>query len=136
MTAQVINKAWGTDSLLFDLGSVHVHHLQVAKDGYSSVHYHSLQNNRLNVIKGNLTVEIFNGNSLDYHVLWPGDYLDIAPNLVHRFITESGAEVIEHCWPWPEPDDIVRMLDGGIGELPDFAYLNFQAGHDFGFEFA
>lgn len=116
-------KVWGKTRLVYADRSVEIHHATVDRRSYCSCHFHRYKYNRFYVLKGELTVHVYDGDgaptrpSRSYTV--PAGFMfDTNPGHWHRF--ESGDETLELIEIYWAPDvfsgDIERLDVGGRGD--------------------
>lgn len=121
-------KVWGSTEVLQDHPMFSIHRLHILRDGHCSFHYHRRKWNGFMVIAGSLVIEEDMGQhygdvggpyaNVDRTVLRAGEYMAVRPGVTHRFVNESGDEVVamECYWPDVLSDDIARLDVGGVME--------------------
>lgn len=115
-------KLWGWTETLSTHELHTAHRVDIRAGGYSSRHKHEGKWNGFHCIRGTLLVEVFvkGHQQVEHHLLQPGDSFQVNAGLVHRMSAPSGpVTAIETYWPtarsgWVDPDDIVRLDEGGI----------------------
>jgi tellurite resistance-related uncharacterized protein len=115
-------KAWGATKCLVRGNNFEVHELHAKKGGFSSRHQHRKWN-RFHVMAGKLKVEEFtppaesNGRPVFVadRILDQGDFYEVAPEKIHRFVALEDSHVLEVYWQVAiDPNDIRRFDEGGL----------------------
>lgn len=109
-------KVWGSTRLLLNNPFVEFHHLKIEPGRRCSLHLHRYKANAFMVFSGRLWIEVVkNSYALtDITELGPGDFMVVAPNEKHRFVTkDEPCEAVEFYFPQGNGDDIVRDDVGG-----------------------
>lgn len=121
-------KAWGSTETLFDHPLFTVHRLLIVPDSRCSFHYHRRKFNGFMVLDGELVIEEDMGrhygdiggpyDHVDRTVLRPGQFMAVRPGVTHRFVNESGRDVLAMECYWPDilGEDIARLDVGGVME--------------------
>lgn len=112
-------KVWGATRLVLSNPFCEVHHIKIAPNSRCSLHLHHFKANGFLVFSGRLFIEaVKNSYALvDVTELGPGDFMVVAPNEKHRFVTkDEPCEAVEFYFPQANGDDIVRDDVGGKAE--------------------
>jgi len=115
-------KCWGVVAHIFCSEHAAVSVLRVNKGFRCSRHLHRQRNNLFTVISGKVIIEQWwpsdDGCALREDVLSPGDTLQVASGIEHRFRVLESGEMVEVYWPEFDGDkvsieDIERADEGG-----------------------
>lgn len=109
----VEQKIWGETDTLESNHAVSIHRA-VIKAGYRcSKHIHKHRFNGFYVESGKLRIRVWDGDE-QVHVLEAGQYLSIAPGVLHRFECVQDTVLLEIYWVGPvDLNDIEREDIGG-----------------------
>lgn len=100
--------------------------IHVVPGGYCSIHYHERKSNLFIVRQGILRVIRYARTQWgeiaieDYHDLSPSDIINVEPMRLHMFFALTECEAVEmYLGDTVDPDDIVRLEEGGRVQLHD-----------------
>lgn len=112
--AVLAGKIWGSTQLIDEHAFGSFHRAEVKAGFCCSRHHHATKWNGFFVESGVLNIRLYQPNGIeDVTQLLPGDYLKVAPGVVHRFECEEDCVLFETYWPSLSHDDIVRVDVGG-----------------------
>ena len=109
-------KVWGETACVIRHPVFSVHHIRVWPGGYCSVHRHAHRVNLFHVLSGELVVHTWSCMT-DRPVttlLRSGEQCAVPAGMYHKFLSGTGADVLEIYYPiLPQDDDIERITEGG-----------------------
>jgi len=107
---QVIEKPWGKEEVVEMNDKYMMKKLTMWKGHRCSLQYHNIKKETIYVLEGAL--QITQGptqESLEARVFGPGEYITLAPGIVHRMEAVEDSVYLEASTP--EMDDVVRLSD-------------------------
>ena len=112
-------KVWGVAQHIFSSPHCAVSILETKKGAYCSRHKHLSRVNRFVVCTGSIDVVEYDDAQTETKRkrLEPGDVLDVAANVFHRFEVNESGLVVEVYWPASKFDEVqltdIHRLDVG-----------------------
>jgi mannose-6-phosphate isomerase-like protein (cupin superfamily) len=114
-------KIWGHTNEIFDANNVEIHRISTVKGTKCSRHKHISKWNKFFVESGKLAIDIWKPYGLvDRTILGPGEFCDVEPGLVHRFLVLEDTIAYEIYWVSLDANDIVREDSGGLMKPDDY----------------
>ena len=115
-----VKKVWGHTTELFRNNTTSVHYIEIDKGGYCSEHRHKQKSNIFFMIEGNLQIDFWDINSVEYSIYLPSDigYKNhvILPNTWHTFKAVTDVKCMEIYEYLYDGVDIERRREGGMDE--------------------
>jgi mannose-6-phosphate isomerase-like protein (cupin superfamily) len=121
----VVEKRWGQLESVYCDRQMELVRITTCRGGYSSLHLHRAKDNAFWVIRGCLQVSVYSKPGIKDFYLTPKDELLTVPaGVMHRFLaheSETIAYELYRALPGHrlDPDDIVRMDEGGVMALTE-----------------
>jgi mannose-6-phosphate isomerase-like protein (cupin superfamily) len=104
----IIQKPWGTTTLIFDSQNLHIYSAIINKNGASSRHYHKYKNNIFYVQRGMVSITLWSENTTETKFLNEGDIIDIPKGQWHQFFANEESIVLEVYYSRIDHEDIIR----------------------------
>ena len=102
-------KPWGYE-LLWAHTDKYVGKLLHIDAGHAlSKQYHQVKDETILVLKGQLTLEIGDGDTAETLIMNPDDTFHVTPGTIHRFVANQSVDLVEVSTP--ELGDVVRLED-------------------------
>lgn len=118
----VLKKNWGYVRTVHFGPHAQIDFLEIEAGGFSSKHCHQTKFNEFFLVSGRMLIHFYKSRSdatSRTQLLLPGSKLIVPPNIWHRFEAPERCVLIETYWSETlNPEDIVRVDQGGIGTLP------------------
>jgi len=106
-------KVWGETRLVTRNAALELHEITFKAGAVCSEHKHLRKWNGFMVLSGVMLVRVWQESGLvDETVLRAGEYMEVAPGLVHQFEGVEDGRALEVYWAALEWDDIVRRTVG------------------------
>ena len=106
-------KVWGETRLVTRNAALELHMISFKAGAVCSEHKHLRKWNGFMVLSGVMLVRVWQESGLvDETVLRAGEYMEVAPGLVHQFEGVEDGRALEVYWAALEWDDIVRRTVG------------------------
>ena len=108
--AKTTNKPWGSELLWAESNKYAGKILRIKGGHRLSRQLHLKKDETIFVMKGQLTVELGNGEAIRAVLMNEGESLRIRPGTIHRFIAEHEEAILIEV-STPELEDVVRLED-------------------------
>lgn len=106
-------KVWGQTELVTRNAALEMHKIKFVAGAQCSEHLHKWKWNGFYVLSGVMLVRVWQESGLvDETVLGAGEYMEVAPGLVHQFVGVAEGEALELYWAALSWDDIERRTVG------------------------
>lgn len=107
-------KIWGRVKKIISKEMFEVNRIEIVEGGYCSEHKHQYKYNGFFVESGKLKITTWNNGLVQHTILSDGDYLQVEPNVLHKFDALSNVVCYEIYWVQLLENDIQRVMKGGV----------------------
>ena len=107
-------KIWGRVKNIISKEMFEVNRIEIVEGGYCSEHKHQYKYNGFFVESGKLKITTWNNDLVQHTILSDGDYLQVEPNVPHKFDALSNVVCYEIYWVQLLENDIQRVMKGGV----------------------
>ena len=107
-------KVWGKVQRIISKEMFEVNRIEIVEGGYCSEHKHQYKYNGFYVESGELKITTWDNDLVQNVMLFSGDYLQVEPNVSHKFNAVSNVVCYEIYWVQISEDDIQRGMKGGV----------------------
>ena len=107
-------KIWGRGRKIISKETFEINRIKIVEGGYCSEHKHQYKYNGFYVESGQLKITTWNNDLVQHVILFSGDYLQVEPNVLHKFDAVTDVVCYEIYWVQMLENDIQRVVEGGV----------------------